>query len=553
MKSAFLTAVLAIAGCLTAGVSLSRADLLPSEVIILANGNVPASMMLARQYANARAIPRENILAVPCPFRDQISRDQYDRLIAKPLRLFIKHRDLAGKARVIVTIYGIPLKVGPAQPSPAQRVLAGELENKYREQFISLERILNGLQRLAGVTTTAPVTLPARDASREFSGQITTIGREFNQAMQLIRTRLQQETSESVGQKLAQDAFTLRLELGGLEGITNSTTTADQTATNPSAADFRERIGDLEQEFQSLLSEEPEDRDVDRSYQLAKQLGGQMRLVRTIRDDIVRLEQQNSHAAVDSELTLVMHERYMLAGRIPNVLNVHEHENPFAAKWQPVLMTARLDGPDPAVVGRMIDDAVKTEKSGLIGKVYIDARGLKGQDGLGFYDRDLVKLADTLKRQTTLPVVLNNQESLFAPDNCPQTALYCGWYSLKKYIPAFRFVPGAVAYHIASFEAASLHDPKLNLWCPRLLEAGACATLGPVDEPFVDAFPLPSEFFSLLLSGKYCLVEAFFATQRYNSWQMILLGDPLYRPFARNPQSGDVTLTDQKIPLQLLP
>ena len=56
-------------------------------------------------------------------------------------------------------------------------------------------------------------------------------------------------------------------------------------------------------------------------------------------------------------------------------------------------------------------------------------------------------------------------------------------------------------------------------------------TLGPVGEPYLDAFPLPTEFFGLLYSGKYSLVEAYYLSKRYLSWKMVLFGDPLYRPW----------------------
>ena len=40
--------------------------------------------------------------------------------------------------------------------------------------------------------------------------------------------------------------------------------------------------------------------------------------------------------------------------------------------------------------------------------------------------------------------------------NDPDAALYCGWYSLAKYVDAFDWKPGAVAYHLASSEAHTL-------------------------------------------------------------------------------------------------
>jgi uncharacterized protein (TIGR03790 family) len=124
-------------------------------------------------------------------------------------------------------------------------------------------------------------------------------------------------------------------------------------------------------------------------------------------------------------------------------------------------------------------------------------------------------------------------KALFQPGDCPRAALYCGWYSLAKYVDAFDFVPGAVGFHIASSEAVSLRQPDSGQWCPNLLKKGITATLGPVAEPYLAAFPQPDAFFSELFVGR-CLVEAFYRTKRFNSWQMVLIGDPLYTPFPRN-------------------
>jgi len=54
-----------------------------------------------------------------------------------------------------------------------------------------------------------------------------------------------------------------------------------------------------------------------------------------------------------------------------------------------------------------------------------------------------------------------------------------------------------------------------------------------VGEPYVQAFPPPEIFFTLLLDGSYTLVETYFLSLPSLSWQMVLVGDPLYRPFSR--------------------
>ena len=89
--------------------------------------------------------------------------------------------------------------------------------------------------------------------------------------------------------------------------------------------------------------------------------------------------------------------------------------------------------------------------------------------------------------------------------------MYCGWYSLGKYVDAFTWRPVAIAHHITSSECANLKQKGSQFWCKSLLEEGAAAVIGPVDELYVHAFPVPEVFFGLLLEGSLTLVECYVA------------------------------------------
>ena len=252
------------------------------------------------------------------------------------------------------------------------------------------------------------------------------------------------------------------------------------------------------------------------------------------------LSHQESTAAVDSELMLLWFPPYPLARWQPNPLHWQfpaEKRKPSP----PVLMTARLDGPTPASAKRLVDDAVATEAAGLRGKVYIDARGYtfdpKGTDGgTGYagYDESMREAARLLEK-AGMSVTLDDKPGLFPSRSCPGAAVYCGWYALADYRDCCTFVPGAVAWHLASGEAVTLRDPNSKAWCPGLLRAGAAATLGPVAEPYTIGFPKPAEFFGFLATGKYTLAEVHAKTQYFASWMTVLVGDPLYNPFKTRP------------------
>ena len=112
----------------------------------------------------------------------------------------------------------------------------------------------------------------------------------------------------------------------------------------------------------------------------------------------------------------------------------------------------------------------------------IDARGLKYDPknpaqatGLEGYDESFREAAALLK-QAGLDVVLDNHEAVFKPGACPDCALYTGWYSVGTYVPSFTFNPGAVAWHLASYEAVSLRDANAKIWVPNLLKNGTTAS-----------------------------------------------------------------------------
>ena len=204
------------------------------------------------------------------------------------------------------------------------------------------------------------------------------------------------------------------------------------------------------------------------------------------------------------------------------------------------MMVMRLDGSSADEVRQIIDTSIKVESEGLKGKIVLDSRGIAApgtsgkSDPYGAYDQTIRDLASLVKNHTKLELVDDDLPALLPPGSAKDVAVYCGWYSPGKYVPCVSLAPGAVAAHIASFEMTTLHNPT-NDWCRNLLDGGATATFGPVAEPYLHSFPLANEFFGFLLTGKLTLAEVYWATTPLVSWQMTMVGDPLYVPFKVNP------------------
>src|SRR5258708_34666049 len=57
---------------------------------VVYNENDPLAAPLAKFYAEKRGIPPERMVALKCSLAEEISREQYDREIAQPLRRAVR-------------------------------------------------------------------------------------------------------------------------------------------------------------------------------------------------------------------------------------------------------------------------------------------------------------------------------------------------------------------------------------------------------------------------------------------------------------------------------
>jgi uncharacterized protein (TIGR03790 family) len=396
----------------------------PADIYVIVNKNVPESQQVADHYLAQRKVPKENVVVLDLPTGEDISRSDYDTRLAGPLREALK--DKQEKVKVLLTTYGVPLRVGRQEPND--------------EEKKELEKLR-----------------PDLDAARK------------------------------------------------------------------------------------KLAEFEKNKDADKKD------------LEAVRGEVTRLQSREgvlthaeSLACVDSELMLLWWPKYRLNRWIANPLYFRASES-YRKSCGPVVMTCRLDGPSIEIVKRLIDDAITVEAQGLVGEVVIDARGIKydpkADNGLGYggYDESMRETA-RLMEKAGMKVTLDDKGEVLPPGSARGVALYCGWYSHGNFVDCCDYVPGAIAWHLASSEAVTLRNKASKVWCPNLLRKGVCATLGPVSEPYTIGFPKPAEFFGFLATGEYTLVESYSRTIMTCSWMTVLVGDPLYNPFKKNAKlkSADV-------------
>lgn len=250
-----------------------------------------------------------------------------------------------------------------------------------------------------------------------------------------------------------------------------------------------------------------------------------------------------TQAAVDSELALLGIEGLPVEGMVNNPY--FKQEKSAAEARLPMTLVGRIDGPTKEVCARMIMDAVEVEKTGLWGMSVVDLSQKYPENQEGDPAMEIVAKAH---RDAGIPVMVDRFPDTL-PTNFPlrDTAFYFGWYDWNVNgpfaNPNFKFKRGAVAVHLHSFSATQLRDATKN-WCAPLLAKGAAATLGNVYEPYLALTHHFNLFNDRLMAG-YTLVEAAYMSVPVLSWQNVVLGDPLYRPFLRLDGSGEKSEADR--------
>jgi len=252
----------------------------------------------------------------------------------------------------------------------------------------------------------------------------------------------------------------------------------------------------------------------------------------------LRPEMRRDEAAVDSELALLplIEEKLPLAGPLHNP--VYTTTNP--ATLHPtngVLLVTRLDGPTPEIARGLVDKALQAEADGLWGRAYFDLRNIT-DPGYKLGD-DWIRAASEICLHAGFEAVVDENPGTF-PAGFPmsQIALYMGWYdgnaSGPFAQPKVEFMPGAFAYHLHSYSAASLRSTN-QYWVGPLLAKGATISMGSVAEPYLSGTPDVGVFSARLIFLGFTFGQAAYAAQQTLSWQTTVVGDPLYRPFGKNP------------------
>lgn len=233
-----------------------------------------------------------------------------------------------------------------------------------------------------------------------------------------------------------------------------------------------------------------------------------------------------NEAAVDAELSLLAQSGSEITGMISNPLFANEHPSSLDAEM--VVKVSRLDGPTFENARRLVTSALEAESQGLLGRYYIDLKG-PHPDGDAWLESTFTQLQDM-----GFDGDLDRQGGTFGAEaRFDAPVFYFGWYAGNLNGPFaaadFALPPGAIALHIHSFSAHTLRSAGSG-WCGPLVARGVAATLGNVFEPYLQLSHRPNLLLRALSHGRTLGDAAYYALPAL-SWQAVVIGDPLYRPF----------------------
>ena len=200
-----------------------------------------------------------------------------------------------------------------------------------------------------------------------------------------------------------------------------------------------------------------------------------------------------------------------------------------------ILLVTRLDGPGPDIAMGLVKKSVEAENEGLWGRSYFDSRSIT--DPRYKLGDDWMLGSAKVCEITGYGPIIDTNPATFSPDfPMSQIAIYAGWYTENVdgpfAQPVVEFVPGAFAYHLHSYSAATLRSTT-DHWCGPLLAKGATCTMGCVDEPSIQFTPNVEVFLARWMLNRFTFAEAAWAAQPALSWQTAVIGDPLYCPFGK--------------------
>jgi hypothetical protein len=508
----------------------------PENVLVVVNGDSPVSLQVANAYVEMREIPQGHVLWLhDIPYPDSISIDTFRTRIWKPIRDFISQNRLDDEIDIIAYSADFPYAVNFAAALKANKLPKLKYHGK--------EASLTGLTYFARHVETGSPYYLAGNANRYFRRNLAP-GRHLPRSLSDAETRLQRKADKAFRKKDFQAALASYESLaqgfpehGGLWhglarshaalGNTGEAMVALQQAVNHGWSNSLQTRNDR---YLEVLSDDPAwQRLLDRMearngpFQAAHGFSahyewtGATLPVKTFRSDSL-----NSYY-----LATLLAYTGTYGNSVPEVKNY--------------LAAARSsDGTQPdGTVYLLANNDVRAETRQPLFLETVAALERRGHR------------AEILSRGQA------QQNGILPQGKEDVIGAVVGAAKFKWQSSGSRLLPGAIAESLTSYGGHFNSHKQTKL--TEFLRYGAAGASGAVAEPFSIQAKFPVPLLHVHYADGCSLAEAFYQSVEA-PYQLLIVGDPLARPYARfagvelaspdphTPWSGVVTLQPKVMP-----
>ena len=533
-KPARLRAILIACMCLLPGRAFAGGG--PENVLVVVNGDSPISLLVANTYVEMREIPQEHVLWLhDIPYPDSISIDTFRTRIWKPIRDFITQHGLEDEIDIIAYSADFPYAVNFSADLKTNKLPKLKYHGK--------EASLTGLSYFARHVETGSPYYLAGNANRYFRRNLA-VSRQLPRPLTDAETGKQREAEKVFRKKDFQAALASYEALvqgfpehGALwHGLARShaalghsgeAMVALQQAANHGWTNSLKTRNDR---YLQVLSDDPAwqpllDRMEKRNgpFQAAHGFSanyewtGATQPIKTFRSDSL-----HSHYLAT-----------MLAYTGPHGNSVPEVKNYLAA-------ARSSDGTQPdGTVYLLVNNGVRSVTRQPLFLETVAALGRRGHR------------AEILTRGQ------DQQDGILPQGKMDVIGAVVGSAGFNWQSSGTRLLPGAIAESLTSYGGHFNSHKQTKL--TEFLRYGAAGSSGAVVEPFSIQAKFPVPLLHVHYADGCSLAEAFYQSVEA-PYQLLIVGDPLARPFAHfaevglaspNPHtawSGVVTLQPKVVP-----
>jgi len=531
-----------MAAALIACISLLAGEVLagggPENVLVVVNGDSPISLQVANAYVEMREIPQEHVLWLhDIPYPETIGIDTFRTRIWKPIREFITRNRLDDEIDIIAYSADFPYAVNFSKDLGTNKLPV----QKYRGR----EASLTGLTYFARAVETGSPNFLTANANRYFRRNLTP-------TVHLPRSPTAAEI--------------------GLHGK------AEKALREK---DYQTAIAD----FESLLQGFPEHgglwHDLARSYAAQGNTGEALKALRQAVD----------HGWTNSLQT--RNDRYLRSlskdpGWQPLLDRMEAHNGPFQAshgfssryEWTGATLPVKgfrgdslrsyylatmlaYTGPygnSVPEVKNYLTAARASDGSRPDGTVYLLVNiNVRSETRQPLFQETVSALKSRGHRAEILTRGTARQDGILPRDKGDVIGAVVGYRDFKWRSSGSRLLPGAIAESLTSYGAKFDGSGQTKL--TEFLRYGAAGSSGTVTEPYAIQAKFPVPLLHVYYADGCSLAEAFYQSVE-SPYQLLIVGDPLARPYARfasvelgspdphTPWSGVVTLKPEVAPAQ---